>query len=57
VVVLHDMLGFSQRTPRFVDKLADVPSVIAAAAGRYVHAVMAREYPAPRHQYRKKEEP
>lgn len=56
VVVLHDMLGFSERTPRFVDKLADVPSVIAEAVGRYVNAVKTREYPATRHQYRKKQE-
>ncbi len=54
VVVLHDMLGFSARPPRFVDKLADVPEVIADAANRYVQAVTRREYPAARHQYRMK---
>lgn len=51
VVVLHDLLGFSERTPRFADPLADVPAVIARAARDYVAAVENRQYPAPRHQY------
>jgi 3-methyl-2-oxobutanoate hydroxymethyltransferase len=54
VVVLNDMLGYSQRTPRFVERLADVPSVIADAATRYVESVRDRSYPAARHQYRMK---
>ena len=54
VVVLHDMLGFNERPPRFVDKLADVPTLIADAAARYVHAVSTREYPAERHLYHRK---
>jgi 3-methyl-2-oxobutanoate hydroxymethyltransferase len=54
VVVLNDMLGYSQRVPRFVERLADVPSVIAAATHRYVESVRDRTYPAARHQYRMK---
>ncbi|HUO10005.1 MAG TPA: 3-methyl-2-oxobutanoate hydroxymethyltransferase [Phycisphaerae bacterium] len=54
VVVLNDMLGYSSRTPRFVERLADVPSVIADAATRYVESVRDRSYPAARHQYRMK---
>jgi 3-methyl-2-oxobutanoate hydroxymethyltransferase len=54
VMVLHDMLGYSERSPRFVEKYGDVPSVIAAAAGEYAQAVKTRAYPAARHQYRMK---
>jgi len=54
VVVLNDMLGYSQRVPRFVERLADVPSVIADAATRYVESIRDRSYPAARHQYRMK---
>jgi 3-methyl-2-oxobutanoate hydroxymethyltransferase len=54
VMVLHDMLGYSERAPRFVEKYADVPSVVAAAAREYAQAVKARAYPAARHQYRMK---
>lgn len=54
VVVIHDMLGYSQRPPRFVEKLADVPAVIAEAAGKYAAAVKDRSYPAARHQYKMK---
>jgi ketopantoate hydroxymethyltransferase len=50
------MLGYSARVPRFVEKLADVPGVIAEAAGRYVESVRDRSYPAARHQYRMKGE-
>ena len=53
VVVLNDMLGYSARVPRFVEKLADVPGVIAEATGRYVEMVRDRSYPGVRHQYRK----
>jgi len=51
VVVLHDMLGLSSQTPRFVERLADLPSVISQAARTWVSTVENREYPAARHQY------
>jgi 3-methyl-2-oxobutanoate hydroxymethyltransferase len=54
VMVLHDMLGYSERAPRFVEKYADVPGVVAAAAREYAEAVKTRAYPAERHQYRMK---
>ncbi len=54
VVVLHDMLGFNVRPPRFVDKLADLPAVIGQAARTYVQAVASRQYPADRHAYHMK---
>ncbi len=56
VVVLQDMLGYSAHVPKFVEKLADVPTVIAQAAGRYLRKIQRREYPGPQHQYRMKVE-
>lgn len=54
VVVLHDLLGFSARPPRFVEPLVDVPALIRQAASTYAQRVASREYPAPRHQYQMK---
>jgi len=54
VVVVHDMLGYSEKVPRFVEKFGDVPSAISDAVEKYVHAVRTRAYPAPNHQYRMK---
>ena len=55
VVVLHDLLGFTDKPPRFVEKMADVPAVIFQAVERYVNAVKNRQYPLPRHGYTMKE--
>ncbi len=55
VMVLHDMLGFNERPPRFVERFGDIPGAIAAAARAYVRAVETREYPQLRHQYGVKE--
>jgi 3-methyl-2-oxobutanoate hydroxymethyltransferase len=54
VVVVHDMLGYSEKVPRFVEKYGDVPSAMMEAAGKYVEAVRSRGYPAAGHQYRMK---
>ncbi len=54
VLVSYDMLGYSPRVPRFVERYADVPAIIQDAAHRYVEAVKSRAYPAARHQYRMK---
>jgi len=54
VVVVHDMLGYSERVPRFVEKLGDVPGAIEAAARKYVERVVTRKYPAAEHQYQAK---
>ncbi len=51
VVVLHDLLGLSDKTPRFVDKIADLPAVISQAVRTYVADVGGRRYPEPRHLY------
>lgn len=54
VVVLHDMLGFGARAPRFVERFGDVPSAMEQAVRHYVEAVRSRTYPAAHHQYRMK---
>jgi len=54
VVVLHDMLGFYEHVPRFVERFGNVPAAIQDAAQRYVQAVRTRAYPAAHHQYRMK---
>ncbi len=51
VVVLHDILGFNDHPPRFVDRLADGPAFIHNAAKEYVIAIQTRQYPAARHGY------
>ncbi len=54
VVVINDMLGYSARVPRFVDKLCDVPELVGKAAAQYVESVKDRSYPSARHLYRMK---
>lgn len=56
VLVLHDMLGFNERVPRFVERFGNVPAAIQEAASRYVEAVRARAYPGEKHQYHMKKE-
>lgn len=51
VMVLHDMLGYTAKPPRFVECFGDVPTAISDAAKAYVRAVETREYPQLRHQY------
>ena len=55
VVVLHDMLGYSEKVPRFVERFGAVPAAVAEAAKAYVRAVETREYPQVRHGYGVKE--
>ena len=55
VVVLHDMLGYSEKVPRFVERFGAVPAAVAEAAQAYVRAVETREYPQVRHGYGVKE--
>ena len=54
VVVIHDLLGFNPRPPRFVEVLADGPAFIAQAARNYLNAIATRAYPADKHRYRMK---
>jgi 3-methyl-2-oxobutanoate hydroxymethyltransferase len=57
VQVSFDMLGYSDRVPRFVERFADLPALITDAAQRYHQAIKSRAYPAPHHQYRMKTDP
>lgn len=56
VVVLHDLLGFTEKPPRFVDKLADIPGAVSQAVRTYVEAVEQRKYPVERHGYTMKDQ-
>ena len=55
VLVVHDMLGYTEKVPRFVERFGTVPAVVAEAAGAYVRAVETRAYPQVRHEYGVKE--
>lgn len=57
VVVIHDLLGFSARVPRFVERTGDIPAAIQTAVSSYVSAVRTRAYPTAQHQYHMKSEP
>ena len=54
VVVIHDLLGYNARVPRFVERLGNIPAAIQDAVQRYIQAVRTRTYPAAQHQYRMK---
>lgn len=51
VIVLQDMMGFSDRVARFVEVYGDGPAAFRQAAKAYLSAVESRAYPAPRHVY------
>jgi 3-methyl-2-oxobutanoate hydroxymethyltransferase len=51
VLVMHDMLGLSGHTPRFVKNFLDGQATIQDALRAFVEAVKAGEYPAPEHSY------
>ncbi len=55
VLVLHDMLGYTEKVPRFVERFGTVTAAVAEAASAYVQAVETRAYPQVRHQYGVKE--
>ena len=54
VLVIDDMLGMFERTPRFVKRYADLASEIGAAATRYREEVRARSFPTEEQTYRPK---
>ena len=56
VIVLHDVLGYNPKPPRFAEVFADAPALVAAAAAGYLAAVRTRAYPADQHVYRMKKE-
>ncbi|MCE1237910.1 MAG: 3-methyl-2-oxobutanoate hydroxymethyltransferase [Hyphomicrobiales bacterium] len=50
VLVVDDMLGlFTDFTPKFVKKYADLATVVSEAAGAYAEEVRARTFPGPEH--------
>ncbi len=51
ILVLEDMLGLSERTPKFVRRYADLGPFIAAAVEAYARDVRARAFPAPEQTY------
>ena len=51
VLVLHDLLGIYERTPRFVKRYANLREEIVAALREYVEDVRAERFPAPEHTY------
>lgn len=51
VLVIDDMLGMSERTPKFVRKYANLADTISQAAGAYAADVKARQFPAREHTY------
>lgn len=52
VLVLHDLLGLSDRLPRFAKAYADVRGAIASAAATFVAEVEAGTFPDDDHSYR-----
>jgi len=54
VLVIDDMLGMFERTPRFVKRYDDLAARIGEAAGTYAEEVRARTFPTPDQTYRPK---
>ena len=51
VLVMHDLLGLSDHTARFVQNFMEGQSTIQGALGSFVQAVKAGEYPREEHSY------
>jgi 3-methyl-2-oxobutanoate hydroxymethyltransferase len=56
ILVLHDMLGLTSRSPRFVKRYASLDGIVAGAAEAYIREVRQGEFPAPEHCYRMPED-
>lgn len=54
VLVTEDMLGMSERTPKFVKKYADLKGEIEKALKGYADEVKSRQFPGPGHTYKDK---
>jgi 3-methyl-2-oxobutanoate hydroxymethyltransferase len=54
VLVTEDMLGFFERTPRFVKRFDDLAARVTTAAEAYAHEVRARSFPTEAQTYRAK---
>ncbi|MEM9170654.1 MAG: 3-methyl-2-oxobutanoate hydroxymethyltransferase, partial [Pseudomonadota bacterium] len=57
ILVTEDMLGLFERTPKFVQKYADMRGVIGDAVARYAADVRARKFPSDAQLYRFDKEP
>jgi 3-methyl-2-oxobutanoate hydroxymethyltransferase len=51
VVVTHDMLKLTPRTPKFVPTLADMATGMKAAFAGYMEQIAREQYPGPEHAY------
>lgn len=51
ILVLHDLLGLTPRSPRFVKRYAELAGMISAAAESYVREVRGGAFPAAEHCY------
>jgi 3-methyl-2-oxobutanoate hydroxymethyltransferase len=51
VLVMHDLLGLSDHTPRFVQNFMTGQDSVQAALSAFVEAVKSGNYPAPEHSY------
>lgn len=51
ILVMEDMLGLSNRVPKFVKEFGSVGTVIDHAIASYAEEVRARTFPAPEHTY------
>lgn len=56
VLVWHDLLGLSARTPRFVKRYAELGQAVAKALGEYHEDVVAGRFPGQGHGYTMSEE-
>jgi len=56
ILVLHDMLGLTPRSPRFVKRYAEMGGMISRAAAAYVDEVRGGTFPAAGHCYTMPEE-
>jgi 3-methyl-2-oxobutanoate hydroxymethyltransferase len=56
VLVIHDLLGFSDRVPKFVKKYASFKDEMEKAVENYVAEVKEGKFPQPEHSYSLKEE-
>jgi 3-methyl-2-oxobutanoate hydroxymethyltransferase len=52
VVVTHDLLGLTNKPPRFVPEPADLSKPLKSAFADYVRKIESGEYPGPGHAYR-----
>jgi 3-methyl-2-oxobutanoate hydroxymethyltransferase len=54
ILVIDDVLGLTQRPPRFSKKFADLRSLIDAAVGAYAREVRDHRFPGPEHCFKAK---